>query len=121
MKGKSLRRRQKNALDAQSGNLLKAQTGKASKWDALPAPPGKDDFKQSTSKRTREVARFMVCLMTLAAHIWSCFAFATCASPHMRAKHGPSEHWLNSCRSTTLQCRGCRDALFYYWRPCLAN
>ena len=60
MKGKSLRRRQKNVLDAQSGNLLKATKGKASKWDALPAPPGRDDFKQSTSKRTREVARFMV-------------------------------------------------------------
>lgn len=60
MKGKSIRRRQKNSLAAKSANLYKAQFGKAAKWDALPAPPEEQDELAGLPRSTRKVMEFMV-------------------------------------------------------------
>jgi hypothetical protein len=60
MKGKCVRKRKRNALAAQSGNLYKAQFGKGSKWDALPEPPKKGDFVHKLSRSNRRVKELMV-------------------------------------------------------------
>ena len=61
MKGKSIKRRQKNALAAKSANLYKAQFGKAAKWETLPEPPAADAMQQAVPRSTKRVAAFMVC------------------------------------------------------------
>lgn len=59
MKGKSERRRRKNALDAVSGNLYKAQFGKASKWDALPDAPSAQQLKPWVPRSVQKIRNLM--------------------------------------------------------------
>jgi hypothetical protein len=60
MGNKGVQRRRRNALAANSGNLHKAQFGKATKFEKLPEAPKQTDFAQPLSKSTRRVQQMMV-------------------------------------------------------------
>ena len=60
---KSQRRRAKLALDAQYGNLYKAQFGKASKSDKLPEPPLAKQLAAKTTRSFRKMQALMVRLI----------------------------------------------------------
>lgn len=58
--GKSARRRAKNAIEAQTGNLYKAQFGRAKKWDGLPEAPTAKQMQTNVPRATLKMRALMV-------------------------------------------------------------